>query len=394
MEQPREPRESSQAPPERRQVGSRSRHWRLALGLGFVVLGGVAATLLNAPPAEDFRLGPVLASGRVTSRLKGVLLENIVVYARLYSRDDARPPLEAPIGSTVPGITDAQGYFQVEGSISGPGYAFVARQPADSWTFRPLSSITLPAREPLEIELIEGVTVTGRIVRAGVPAAGAMVTMALTKLASCPEVYSPYHQGVTDKQGRFTFRHAFEDGDYEVYTKVGELRGGGLIEPRALHTTKDGAVVELGDLEIRPGRTLAGRVVNGDGRPLEQRMTIVAWIERNRLGSLRSDVDANGSFVCAGLPDGVVMVHLSYEPPQSRRLWLSPRCASLDPGESSRLIGLLDRDVLDLIIELSPSETPPPSDAAEMTKRLEEARSRTIQGAPAENALPPRGTGV
>ncbi len=394
-QQPHEPRESNQAPRARRQVGSRPRNWRLALGLGFVVLGGVAAMLLTSLPPADSRPGPILTAGRVSSRIEGVSLEHIIVDTELSTY-----PLN-PYGLRMRAITDAQGFFQTEGAISGTGYVWVARKSTDPWTCRPLPNLTLPAREPLEIEMIEGVAVTGRLVRAGAPEAGAMVRMSLTKLTSCPRIFS-YHEGETDKQGRFTFRHAFEDCGYMVYTTIGAPRGGGLIEPRFLRTAKDGTVVDLGDLEIRPGRTLAGRIVNGDGRPLDHAMGVSVWLEwpLARLGNVVSKADKNGTFVCTGLPELVVMVSpYDDETTRNRRpgdpppYWLSPRCSSLDPRDSSRLIGRLDRDVLDLIIELSPSETPPPSDAAETMKRLEEARSRTIQGAPAGNAPPRRGPG-
>ncbi len=371
--------------------------WRgllVSLGLGFVVLGGSVAAFLNSPPPENDSRAPMLASGRIVSRLEGVSLEGIKIdILPIRSEPYNKPGIQS--GAWMGGITRPDGSFEIEGVGSGLGYTVVDRKANPPWTFRPLTKIELPAINPLEIELINGVTVTGRIVRRGVPVVSATLGLLLTELPGCPGYYSPERDTVSDGDGRFTFDHAFEQGTYLVFTRMGALPGGEIVQPHPFQAGRDGSVVDLGDLEAGPGFTLAGRVLEGDGQPPKHELRIELSMPGPTypvLGdSLRIEVDRTGAFHRSGLPGGVVRLQPYFvsardQTPGAPR-WLSPRCVSRDPRSPWQLEGRLDRNVLDLRIVLD-GDRPPPAGAdadADAIERFQATRSRTIQGAPPQS---------
>jgi RNA polymerase sigma factor (sigma-70 family) len=237
---------------------------------------------------------------------------------------------------------------------------------------------------PTPLKMGVGALVTGRVLRDGKPVAD--VSMGLQQMNRDMDDYLGELKAKTDEQGRFHFDHAFADQEMSAYAVTGSLNDHGAIKPRNFRTVADGSTVDLGDFEVKPGRTLAGRVVFSDGKPVPARTTVQAWSE-NTSGWARATVDAQGRFEIIGLPDSEVGVSVRFPDIQT---WLPPgyrlsaRNKCLDPLNPS-LIGKLDRDVHDLIILFEPGEERSLNLDPGLLEDFKEAKSGTITGAPAES---------
>src|SRR6202012_701344 len=111
--------------------------------------------------------------------------------------------------------------------------------------------------------------VTGRVLRDGRPVAG--VSMGLLQRDRGIEKDLGELRNRTDDRGRFGFSGGFADQELSAGAITGSLENHGAITPRALRTGTDGTAIDLGDLEIKRGRKLAGRVVTADGKAIPPR---------------------------------------------------------------------------------------------------------------------------
>jgi hypothetical protein len=227
-----------------------------------------------------------------------------------------------------------------------------------------------------------GAFVTGRVFRDGQPVAD--VRMSLQQIQRGMDTYLGDLVVISDDQGRFRFEHAFAEQELAIGAVIGSLANRGAIAPRTFRTGADGSAIDLGDIEVKPGRRLAGRVVFADGKTIPARAQVLASCE-NAQGLLRAGVDARGRFELLGLPEAEVDVSVSFPgtknwmPPGYR---LSPRNRCLDPLNPFRLVGRLDRDVDDLIILFEPGEEPRSSREPGAYEDFKKTKSGTIAGAP------------
>ncbi|WP_422924035.1 sigma-70 family RNA polymerase sigma factor [Singulisphaera sp. PoT] len=109
-------------------------------------------------------------------------------------------------------------------------------------------------RPPLRLGV--GAEVTGRVVRDGKPQAGVVVGLLQTQRGS--DTFLGFPETKTDAEGRFFFTHVFTDQQFDVAPKTGALADEGAVVPRRFKVEGDGSTVDLGDLEVKPGRKLAG----------------------------------------------------------------------------------------------------------------------------------------
>jgi hypothetical protein len=190
-------------------------------------------------------------------------------------------------------------------------------------------------------------------------------------------------QAKTDEEGRFRFPHAFAEQDLSAFAPTGSLKDAGAVIPVKFKTGGDGTTVDLGDLEVRRGRTLAGRVTFADGKAIPPNVEVLASSE-NAGGLLRAKVDERGRFELRGLPDGPVSAcvlfrdNKQYHPPGYR---LSAENKCRDPLNPWHLVGQLDRDVDNLILLFEPGEEPPSSSDPGQMADFKEAMAGTITGA-------------
>jgi RNA polymerase sigma-70 factor (ECF subfamily) len=108
----------------------------------------------------------------------------------------------------------------------------------------------------------------------------------------------------TDASGRFRFTDVAA-GDYELHV---DIKGNAGSCDRTLRVSR-GQTLDLGDVVFPVGGTLAGRVVDNEGRGLPS-VTVDAWSEhKDRTYTLTA---SDGSFLLQGLPDEVFDLTASY----------------------------------------------------------------------------------
>jgi RNA polymerase sigma-70 factor (ECF subfamily) len=232
------------------------------------------------------------------------------------------------------------------------------------------------------LQLGRGVVVTGRVLHRGKGAPD--IALGPVQVQRGMDHFIEVLKAKTDREGRFRFDHVFAGDEFWVYATVASLQDRGAIPSRKLRTGADGTEVNLGDLEVRPGRTLAGRVVFADGKALP-RNAVVLISPENAWDLVRARLDERGRFEARGLPEGPVSVcvlfpdHKRYTPPGYR---LSGRNKCRSPLSPYMVAGQLDRDVTDLTLLFEPGEEPPSSLDPGLLADFREVQAGTIAGAP------------
>ncbi|HWE37960.1 MAG TPA: sigma-70 family RNA polymerase sigma factor [Isosphaeraceae bacterium] len=207
------------------------------------------------------------------------------------------------------------------------------------------------------LQLGTGVTVTGRLVRDGKPVAN--VPLGIGQIRGFMDHFLGHLGSRTGADGRFRFEHAFTDDEFTAYARTGGLPGGGSVVPRKFKTEGDGTSVDLGDMEVHAGRTLAGRIVFADGRAIPPRTKVLGYTE-GAGGIIWADVDDRGRFEVRGLPEGEVGLGVKFPDIQTWNLpgyRLSAKNKCMDPLNRFRLMGQLTRDISDLGSSSSPATT-------------------------------------
>jgi RNA polymerase sigma-70 factor (ECF subfamily) len=117
--------------------------------------------------------------------------------------------------------------------------------------------------------------------------------------------------------------------------------------PQALRTVRGLVRDELGDLEVRPGRKLAGQIAFADGQ-VPPRGAVVLVGREDAWDTVRAPLGDKGRFEVHGLPPGPISVcvhfpeYRSYTPPGCR---VSGQNKCRDLLNPWRLVGQLDRDI-------------------------------------------------
>ncbi len=260
-----------------------------------------------------------------------------------------------------------------------------APRPLTTPPLEPVS--TLHLMEPtgmigLPLDLDRGSVVTGRIIREGKPVPGA--TVGFWRDLHGYDVFLGSPEVKTDAEGRFLFPHAPADATGWVYVPTGSLERAGAVRPRSLRTPAIDASVDLGDIEVRPGRTISGRVVFADGTPMPANAEILVSADHAG-GALRTRLDRLGRFTLSGLPEGQIDV-VAYFPddksyaPAGYRVSAKNKC--LDPLNPWRLVGRIERDMSGLTILFEPGEQPSLSLASDRLAAFKEAQAGPITGVP------------
>jgi len=359
----------------------------------FLLVGGAAAIVIQRQQwlSKQRDQLPTVLAGQVVTRLPGVRVGGVMLWLH---RDGA-----PPYSYTQTVETDQAGRFGFKGPLSGPVRIVLGlgKQPC---IYRPIGPITVPSSQPLTIDLLEGAAVSGRVIRHGKPVAN--IVLRLRQIDSDQFSVSRGAETKTDDQGQFRFVHLGENTDYHAFTPLDSLSDNATMFPRRLQTGADATTLDLGDIEVGKGHTLAGRVILSDGKALDPTTEIDVQCLVSGT-ALRRKPDSNGHFRFEGLPEGPMAVYFSSD---SRMIsprtgpvpgyQLSPKNKSVDTCAAFRLIGQIKRDITDLTILLEPGENPrsetdaTDADLAEPKRTLlDQARSRPLMGVPPGAALGP-----
>jgi hypothetical protein len=336
----------------------RLRRALLIVGVGFVACGGVTSIVVRQKEPSNFAvLPPVTLAGRVFTRLKDVSVRRLDVLAR----QTGKGPRQSATLSWIAHTNFAGTYF-FTAATPGPVDVFVNRPHDARWTVRIVKDVATPRRQPVWIELVRGVTVKGRLVRDGKPLADIALGLKSAERDAGTHPSTDRIEATTDGAGRFSFEHVGVAELCWLYAETGRLPQDGALAPVAVETGEDQTTLDVGDLEVRPGLSLAGRVVLSDGKPVPEGTTLTAW-PLHAWGGLSANLDRTGHFVVRGLPPGPVSASVDFpEPPSRIPGWgyrpvsyrLSPRNACFDPECTWQLVGRIDRDIADLTIECDP----------------------------------------
>jgi hypothetical protein len=318
---------------------------------------------LGLPSSRRAIPKPIAAPPQWPSVAKGKVIDrdgHPVAGAKVLSFADVRRKFAAttgPAGDFVYNFREGDRLWPIMVEASGVasrGFRFRLKGEGEPETADPRAWLIEPSGivpEPLVVG--PGVTVAGRVVRDGKPVEGASIGLSFAdrddspSLAGIPAI-------TTDARGSFRFLHVLPDTAFWAYSKVGSIDDQGTIVPESVHTTEDGTTVELGDLQIEKGRTLAGRLVTADSKPVPGGTTFWASIEHTG-GSVELRVSDTGQFEWKGLPDGLVTLKVVFRAaPAELGYRVSAQNKCLSPFHKNLLEGRLDHDITDLTILLEP----------------------------------------
>jgi hypothetical protein len=201
-----------------------------------------------------------------------------------------------------------------------------------------------------EIEVHEGASVTGRVVRNGKPVPGLSIAVVQSDRSSSTErIFLAAVGAVTDEEGKFTFRHLPPSEQYCIYSVVGDARrteSPHILSAKLFGVPGHGETRDLGALEAEEPITLRGRVERTDGKPLPANLKLS--LGRDPAWDLVAfPVTADGTFEMTGLPRETYEVRLA-----DRELVLDTRELEYQPMGPASFGLYLDSSLDDLTIQV------------------------------------------
>src|SRR5262249_44947430 len=152
--------------------------------------------------------------------------------------------------------------------------------------------------------------------------------------------------------GVFQIRNVPPEEVLNLYGLLNSLREHGAVGVREVRTGKSGSVSDMGDLEIKAGHKLSGRVVLADGKPVPPGTR--ALLAREEAWDVQQAVvDKEGRFTLTGLPPELYSLSVNV-----KGYHLSPKNASTDLLNGFRLLGTVREDTEGLRVLLEPGPQP------------------------------------
>jgi RNA polymerase sigma factor (sigma-70 family) len=225
----------------------------------------------------------------------------------------------------------------VDGSVSAEGFAEseFEQWPSDAaneeWTKTGSMPIGLASyAKPLhEIGLLEGASLTGRLLMAGKPVAKAKIRLNGCGIGS--HCWNWKGSTLTDDGGRFVFAHFPANQSFSICGDWDLLPSGGAVPQTEVHFGEDGSTNDIGDIKADPVCMVAGKILLSDGKPLPNKSFY--YLEDEAMeGSQSSRFDRDGSFHFAAVPGDGVSIFLripGYE--------LTPRDFMLMSGSATNI---------------------------------------------------------
>ena len=210
----------------------------------------------------------------------------------------------------------------------------------------------LASGTPHTLRLMEGTAVTGRVVRDGRPLPHATVGLVSVDRS---ESFTGEYEIASNEEGRFAFPNIPPGQKYYVYTRMSDARANGGVAPvQEFRADDDKTTTSVGDLSIRPGYEVVGRVRLAEGKPIPAGTRM--WLGREEAWDTLANVDvpADGLFRLEGVPAETVTVGV-----RLKGYRLSEQNPSLDPWNPFRLIGRVETNLENFVILLEPGEFGP-----------------------------------
>jgi hypothetical protein len=230
---------------------------------------------------------------------------------------------------------------------------------------------------PHDLTLFEGITVRGRVVQGGKPLAG--VAVGAAQKDRNMETFVGDFQAATNATGAFEIRNVPVEDVLTLYGQLSSLGKHGAVTAREVRTGKSGSVSDVGDLEVKPGHRLSGRVVLADGKPVPAG-TRVMLSREEAWDTAQAVVDKEGRFAFIGLPGEQYSLSVNV-----KGYHLSPKNASVDLLNGFRLLGVVREDSagLRLLLEPGPEPARESRSDAKFYEEYQRRRNAPFRGAPA-----------
>ncbi len=244
-------------------------------------------------------------------------------------------------------VTNERGEFEL--ANSDPATGILVEVQARGMATKLIALPTGGDRKTITVS--DGAIVRGRLVNHGKPVAGAEIGLIARERggfgANLKIIGNPYDEiriG-TQSDGSFVITNVPASVDWYAYGKMESIASLGATQRLEFSTGREGLTqkeaVNLGDLDIRPGHRLAGKVTLSDGAPIPDGMRITLG-SREAWDSQIVMIGRDGRFAFLGIPPG------SYD--------ITPSVRGYSVQGNDDLIAMtVDRDRDDLAITLAPS---------------------------------------
>lgn len=272
-------------------------------------------------------------------------------------------------------VTNKQGEFRLRVPEAGMSvYVHVNAPRMAPHVFQKLAA----GSKSHDLTLSVGVTISGRLVKSGKPLPGAAVGT-IQKDRNAETCVGHFEAG-TDANGIFQIRNVPSEDALVLYGLMSSLRKHGAVEAREIKTSASGSVLDVGDLEVKVGHKLSGRVVLADGKTVPAGTRVILSREE-AWDSQQAVVDKEGRFTFTGLP--LERYSLSAN---VRSYSISSKNASFDLLNPFRLFGMVREDIegLNLLLEPGPMSMERPNHDAKFWQEYNRRKEAPLQGAPAK----------
>jgi len=212
--------------------------------------------------------------------------------------------------------------------------------------------VVLPTGATREtVPLHEGAVIRGRLVANGKPVGGAEIGLIAREkggfgadLSMVGNAYAEMRIG-TQEDGSFAIAGVPAPGEWYIYGKMESIADRGATEPVLCTTAKDNDLLDVGEVQIKSGHRLRGKVVLSDGKPIPEGMRAI--ITSDQVWDFQTAIlGTDGHFQIEGLPGGKYSITLAV------------KGYTLPDGAQAVAISM-DRDVDNWAIVLSPTNNIP-----------------------------------
>ena len=237
-------------------------------------------------------------------------------------------------------VTNEKGDFEI--AFSKPAERMILNVQPRGMSAKLFTEDTGPDRKIMTVT--DGATIRGRLVRDGKPVANAEIGLSTHNRRSGTVL--PEMRVGTKEDGTFAITNVPPGRIYYLYGRMDSLADRGLAaELVECETKDDGQEVDVGDVHVKPGLTLRGKVILSDGKPIPPDMRFNLFCDRAS-DSQSMVMPPDGSFEFKGLASGVYEVQPSV------------RGYRLADGFTTEV--LVHGDVNNLVLKLVPAPPGPP----------------------------------
>ncbi|MBL9137920.1 MAG: hypothetical protein JNK85_18790 [Verrucomicrobiales bacterium] len=190
-----------------------------------------------------------------------------------------------------------------------------------------------------------GVRVSGRVIAGTTPVTNVIIGIAGASRRAGEWMGS--FNAMTDAHGEFTVANLPANLEYFVYGMMDSFRDRGAVVTRKFRLGVDGSESNVGELKVVNAHRVAGRIRLSNGGKVPARTRL--WFAREEAwDAIQVELDDQGRFEIKGVPPEAVSLGLHLQ---------GYRMAQKNPNLdwlNGKIIGRVDRDILDLTIVLEP----------------------------------------